>query len=207
MAQTNITTLFLDVGGVLLTNGWDRKARQRAAEKFNLDIDELNDRHAMTFDTYEVGKLSLDEYLQRVVFYTKRSFSPAEFRTFMFAQSQKLPDMIDFVTALKAKHRLKLAVVSNEGRELTEYRVREFKLGSFVDFFVFSCYVHFRKPDADIFRLALDVAQVAPTQVAYLDDRALFAEVANGLGIHGIHHQHVDSTRRTLAALGLPFDG
>jgi len=207
MVQSNITTLFLDVGGVLLTNGWDRKARQRAAEKFNLDADEMNDRHGMTFDTYEVGKLSLDEYLKRVVFYTKRSFSPAEFRAFMFAQSQKLPDMIDFVTALKAKHKLKVAVVSNEGRELTEHRVREFKLGLFVDFFVFSCYVHFRKPDADIFKLALDVAQVAPKQVAYLDDRAMFAEVASGLGIHGIHHQGVDSTRRALAALGLPVDG
>ncbi len=170
MATKQIITLFLDIGGVLLTNGWDRAARSRAADAFGLDHEEMNERHHLTFDTYEEGKLSLDEYLKRVVFYQPRSFTRDEFKAFMFAQSQPYPEMIGLVRKLKDRNGLQVAVVSNEGRELTEYRVREFELGQFVDFFIFSCFVHFRKPDADIYRIALDIAQVQPSQVIYIDD-------------------------------------
>jgi putative hydrolase of the HAD superfamily len=198
-----ITTLFLDIGGVLLTNGWDHVARKRAAEMFHLDQEEMNDRHHLTFDTYEEGKLELDEYLSRVVFYEPRSFTRDDFRAFMFAQSKPYPEMIELVRDLKARHGCKIAVVSNEGRELTEYRVRKFELGTFVDFFISSCFVHYRKPDADIYRIALDTAQVQPSQVAYIEDRAMFVEVARGLGLVGIHHQEAEKTREALAALGL----
>ncbi len=94
----HITTLFLDLGGVLLTNGWDRAARQRAAERFHLDYDETNERHHLTFDTFEEGKLTLDEYLDRVVFYQPRDFSRGTFVEFMYAQSQPYQDMIDWFT-------------------------------------------------------------------------------------------------------------
>lgn len=201
--MANITTLFLDVGGVLLTNGWDRGCRQRAAEKFGLDAKEVDERHRMTFDTYELGKLRLEDYLDRTVFYQPRGFTRDDFIAFMLEQSQLLPDMIDFVTALKQRHGLRVAVVSNEGRVLTEHRVQTFGLGRFVDFFIFSCFVHFRKPDPDIFRLALDVAQVRPEQVAYLDDRKMFTEIAAGMGIHGIHHTGFSTSRDQLAKLGL----
>lgn len=203
MTGTAVTALFLDVGGVLLTNGWDRHARERAAKEFDLNPDETEERHHLTFDTYEVGKLTLEEYLTRVVFYRDRSFTPDQFRTFMFAQSKPFQDMIDLVCRLKARHGLKIAVVSNEGRELTEYRIRTFKLNAFVDFFVSSCFVHFRKPDTDIFRVALDIAQVPAAQVVYIDDRPMFVQVAEGLGIRGILHTGYDSTSAKLASLGL----
>ncbi len=203
MASTPITTLFLDIGGVLLTNGWDRDSRQRAAEKFGLDYDEMNERHHLTFDTYEVGKLSLDEYLNRVVFCRERPFSREDFKAFMFGQSKPFPDMIRLVRDLKARHGLKVAVVSNEGRELTEYRIRHFELGSFIDFFIASSFVHYRKPDADIYRIALDLAQAQPDQVAYIEDRPLFVEVAGTLGIWGIHHIDYATTRAALQTLGL----
>ncbi len=198
-----VTTLFLDIGGVLLTNGWDRTARQLAAETFALDCEEMNERHHLTFDTYEEGKLSLEEYLTRVVFYEKRPFSRDEFRRFMFAQSRPFPEMIELVCRLKERHRLKVAVVSNEGRELNEHRIREFQLGAFVDFFVSSCFVHFRKPDADIYRIALDIAQAEPAQVVYIEDRPMFVEVARGLGISGIVHTGFEATKRELEAFGL----
>lgn len=201
-----INTLFLDVGGVLLTNGWDRAARQRAAKAFNLDLAEMNDRHRMTFDTYETGKLSLEDYLTRVVFHEPRSFTRDDFTSFMYAQSQALPGMMDYVRLLKARHHLRVAIISNEGHELTVHRVRTFPLSEIADFFIFSCYVHLRKPDLDIFRLALNVAQVDAANVAYLDDRPMFAEVASSIGIRGIHHESVDSTRRKLAELGLPLN-
>ena len=198
-----ITTLFLDIGGVLLTNGWDHHERTLAAEKFNLDYDEMNERHHLTFDTYEEGKLSLDEYLDRVVFYQARTFSKEEFKAFMFTQSRPFPEMIELVGKLKNQYCLQVAAVSNEGRELTIYRVQQFKLGTFIDFFISSCFVHYRKPDADLYHIALDIAQVNPEQVVYIDDRAMFVEVAQGLGIKGILHTGYPATRKALEGLGL----
>ena len=202
-SASDITTLFLDIGGVLLTNGWDHKIRARAADKFGLDYDEMNERHHLTFDTYEEGKLSLDEYLNRTVFYEKRSFSQQEFKSFMYAQSQPYPEMIGLIGGLKTRHSLRIAAVSNEGRELTTYRVQQFKLSTFIDIFVSSCFVHYRKPDADIYRIALDIAQASPDQVVYIDDRAMFVEVARGLGIRGIHHKHYETTQKALETMGL----
>jgi putative hydrolase of the HAD superfamily len=202
-----ITTLFLDIGGVLLTNGWDHNARTRAAAQFGLDYEEMNERHHLTFDTYEEGKVSLDEYLNRVVFYQERSFSKEEFKAFMHAQSQPLPEMIEMMRALKAQYGLQVAAVSNEGRELTVYRVRQFKLGEFIDFFISSCFVHYRKPDEDMYRFALDIAQISPPQVVYIDDRPMFVEVAQSLGIKGIIHKDYGTTRSALEALGLLLQG
>lgn len=203
MAPPLITALFLDVGGVLLTNGWDEGLRKRAAETFDLDFTEMNHRHHLTYDTYEAGKLGLDAYLKRVVFYELRSFSMEKFKTFMCAQSQPYPEMISLVRELKSRYRLKVAVVSNEGRELTTYRIRTFKLAEFVDVFISSCFVHLRKPDEDMYRMALDIAQVPPAQMVYIDDRAMFVEVARGLGLRGIHHKSYESTKRELEDLGL----
>jgi putative hydrolase of the HAD superfamily len=201
--SSSVTTLFLDIGGVLLTNGWDHNIRKSAAGKFGLDYDEMNERHHLTFDTYEEGKLSLDEYLNRVVFYQERSFSREEFKTYMYAQSQPFPEMIELMCELKTQYSLEVAAVSNEGRELTVYRVQQFKLDAFIDFFVSSCFVHYRKPDADIYRIALDIAQVSPQQVVYIDDRPMFVEVAQSLDIRGIIHKGYETTRNALEAMGL----
>jgi len=201
--DARIKALFTDVGGVLLTNGWDRGARKRAAEQFHLDLAEMDQRHHLTFDTYEIGKLSLDVYLDRIVFYEPRSFSRDDFKTFVFAQSQPYPEMLELVRQTKVRNKLKLAVVSNEGRELTEYRIRQFGLEGFVDFFVSSCFVHFRKPDTDIFRMAIDLAQTPPDQTVYLDDRPLFVEVARTMGLRAIHHTSYGETKRAFAELGL----
>ena len=201
-----ITTLFLDIGGVLLTNGWDRYARRRAAENFHIDYAEMDERHHLTYDTYESGKLSLKDYLDRVVFYEKRPFSMGDFRNFMFSCSEPFPLMIELVGTLKDKYHLRTIAVSNEGRELTQYRIEQFKLREVIDAFVSSCFVHFRKPDKDIFNIALDISQSSPRQVAYIDDRRLFVEVASGLGIHGIQHTDFSSTNRKLNELGLIYE-
>jgi len=201
--MTTITTLFVDVGGVLLSNGWDRAARTLAGTTFGLDSQEMDERHHLTFDTYEEGKLSLDEYLDRVVFHQQRSFTREQFLAFMYAQSRPIPEMIHLVCRLKSLYGLKIAAVNNEGRELNVHRIAAFRLGAFIDFFISSCFVHFRKPDADIFRIALDIAQVEPAQVVYLEDRPMFVEVAGDLGIAGIVHTGYEATRRELAGFGL----
>jgi len=202
-----ITALFLDIGGVLLTDGWDHHARKRAATHFKLKLTEMEDRHHLTFDTYEEGKLTLEEYLDRVVFHQKRPFTRAQFRRFMFAQSKPYPEMIELIRKLKAKCGLKIAVVSNEARELNAYRIRKFKLAGFVDSFVSSSFVHVRKPDADIFRLALDIAQVPARRVVYIENTPMFVQVAEGLGIRSILHTDYKSTCAKLASFGLDIAG
>ncbi|MCA9954918.1 MAG: HAD family phosphatase [Anaerolineales bacterium] len=206
MTQTPITTLFLDIGGVLLTNGWGRASRRQVAADLNLDFAEINERHHLTFDTYEEGKLSLDDYLQRVIFYEKRPFTPQAFKEIMFAQSRPFPDTINLLSRLKDRYQLKVAAVSNEGRELTAYRIHQFNLTALFDAFIVSSFVHIRKPDADMYRLALDVAQSPPEQVVYLDDRTMLVEVARSLGIHGIHHTTLANTQHALAELGLTLE-
>jgi putative hydrolase of the HAD superfamily len=203
---TPITTLFLDIGGVLLTDGWDHHARRRAAKNFKLEFAEMENRHHLTFDTYEEGKLSLEEYLGRVVFYQKRPFSRAQFRRFMFAQSQPFPQMIALVVQLKLRYGLKITVVSNEARELNAHRIRKFKLDGFVDSFVSSCFVHMRKPDVDIFQLALDITQAQARQVVYIENTPMFVQIAEGLGIRSILHTNYASTCAILASLGLRND-
>jgi putative hydrolase of the HAD superfamily len=200
---TAIACMFVGVGGVLLTDGWDHHARKRAASTFKLKWAEMEERHHLTFETYEEGKLSLEEYLGHVVFYQKRAFTRAQFRHFMFAQSKAFPEMIELVARLKVQHRLKIAVISNEGRELNTYRIRKFKLDDLVDFFVSSCFVHVRKPDAEIFRLALDIAQVNPRHGVYIENTPMFVQVAEGLGIRSVLHTDFKSTCAKLASLGL----
>ncbi len=203
MDDKPITHLFTDLGGVLLTNGWDRALRHRTAEHFGLDSAAMDERHNLTYDTYESGKMGLAAYLDRVVFYEPRPFSHDEVIAFILGAARAFPEMIDLVCRLKARHGIKVAVVSNEGRELTADRIRRFRLDSFVDFFIVSAYVHFRKPDEDIFRVALDIAQAEPERVVYIEDRPMFVEVAASLGMHAIWHQGLEPTRERLASHGL----
>ena len=201
--NSEITTLFLDIGGVLLTNGWDRHSRRAAVEKFNLDFDELDERHHLTFDTYEEGKLDLDTYLNRIVFYKERPFPKEDFKRFMFAQSKPLEEMLEFTRKLIEKHKLRAMAVSNEGRELTEYRIRKFGLVPMIDAFILSCFVHYRKPDIDMYKIALNISQARADEVVYIDDRPMFVEVASTLGIKGVSHVDFESTRKSLAEYGL----
>jgi len=205
--STPITCVFLDIGGVLLTDGWDHHARRRAARNFKLEWTAMEYRHNLNFATYEEGKLTLEEYLRRVVFYQKRPFSRVQFRRFMFAQSKPYPDMIEVFAQLKVRYGLKIVVVSNEARELNAYRIRKFKLGRFVDAFISSCFVHLRKPDAEIFRLALDIAQAPARQVLYIENTPMFVQIAEGLGIRSILHTDYKSTCAKLASFGFENEG
>jgi putative hydrolase of the HAD superfamily len=199
MKGEQIGKLFLDIGGVLLTNGWGGSSRKLAAEKFNLDFKEMDERHHLTFDTYEMGKLTLDQYLKRLVFYEPRDFSVDDFKKFMFEQSKPFPENIEFFKELKAKHKLHVIAVSNEGRELNEYRIKTFKLHELFDAFVSSCYVKFRKPDTDIFHIACDIAHTLPSQTLMIDDRLMFVEVARSVGIHAMQYTSLESIKEKIS--------
>jgi putative hydrolase of the HAD superfamily len=198
-----ITTLFVDVGGVLLTNGWDHLERKRVAKHFKLDWAEMDERHRLVFETHEEGKLSFEEYLDWVVFYEKRPFTRNQFRDFMFTQSKPFPKMLELVAQLKARHGLKVVVISNESREVNAYRIRTFGLDRLVDAFISSCFVGMRKPDIQVFRLALDLAQTAPARAVFIDNTPMFVQIAERLGMQSVLHVDYESTRTKLTSLGL----
>lgn len=193
--ENKIKTLFLDIGGVLLSNGWDRNARQRSRDKFGLDKEEMENRHALIFDTYELGKATFEDYLHFTIFHVKRDFTVQEFKTFMYEQSTPIEGAIEYFTALKKQHGFKVVALSNEPRDLNEYRIEKFKLKELFDFFISSCYVHLRKPDAEIFTLALDISQANKENSLYVDDRLLYIEMASSLGIPSLHYQNLDSAK------------
>jgi putative hydrolase of the HAD superfamily len=172
-------------------------------KKFKLEAVEMEARHQMVFDTYEEGKLTENEYLDHVVFFRSRPFTRTAFRKFMFAQSTPYPRMLALVRELKAKYQLKIVAVSNEARVLNDYRILKFKLDAIVDAYISSCYVHLRKPDADIFRLALDVAHTPAQQVVYVENTPMFVKIATGLGIRSVLHTDYRSTCAKLASFGL----
>ncbi|MFN7171499.1 MAG: HAD family hydrolase [Fimbriimonadaceae bacterium] len=181
-------TVFSDVGGVILTNGWDRKARRDAAEQFCLDLAELDERHHLTFDSYERGQIDLQEYLYRTVFYEPRPFTEDQYRTFMFDRSKPLEPTLSGYWALRDRYSFRLAAISNEGKDLAQHRIDKFELAKLFDSVLFSGFVGLRKPDVAIFKLALHVSLAKPEDSIYVDDRLMFVQIARSYGLRGIHH-------------------
>jgi len=198
-----IRAIFWDVGGVLLTNAWDRVQRSAALEHFHLDEEEFHDRHEMVVSSFERGKITLDEYLDRTVFYRTRPFSREEFREFMFGLSLPLPGAIEFARSLADSGRYAMGTINNESRELNLYRIEKYGLRSIFDVFVSSCFVGLRKPEKDIYRVALEVTQCQPEGCCFIDDRALNLECAQKLGMKTIEMQTVEQLRQDLGKLGI----
>lgn len=196
-----IKVVFFDVGGVLLNNGWGHQSRQEAARIFGMDYSEMEVLHSFIFNTYEIGKITLDDYLDTVVFNHPRDFTREDFRTFMFAQSEELPGLLQWLKDWKRSCGFRIISVNNEGRELNEYRIKKFGLHDCFDAFISSCEVGMRKPDPGIFKLAMGIAQVTPAECVYFDDRIMLAQAAQKLGIRAIHHQDFSSTRKILEEL------
>ena len=198
-----IRAIFWDVGGVLLTNAWDRTERAAALEHFQLDPEEFHARHEMVVSSFERGKITLDEYLDRTVFYRPRPFTREMFRDYMFSLSQPCPEVLEFARALTDSGRYLMGTINNESRELNYYRIEKFGLRMVFRLFVSSCFVGFRKPERDIYRLALEITQVPAEQCCFIDDRALNLECAAKLGMHTIQMQQVEQLRGDLAKLGV----
>lgn len=198
-----ISTILWDFGGVLLTNGWDRGSRRQAAERFNLDWDEFEDRHELLLSAFETGKVSLGEYLQRVIFYKERSFTPTDFEKFFFEQSQAMPESLAILSELADTGMYFNAALNNESLELNEFRIRQFNLADYFDAFFSSCYLACRKPDPKIYRLALYITQSAPEECLFVDDRALNLECARELGMRTILFKRARQLRADLASEGV----
>ena len=199
-----VTAIFWDIGGVILTNGWDRDSRKRAMDVFGLDWEEFLDRHDLANPAFEMGELSLDEYLNRTVFYRPRPFSREDFKEFLFAQSQELPEsraLLDRLSGGECKYLV--AAINNEGSGVNEHRIDRFDLRrNFVAFFS-SCYVGLRKPDEAIYRLALEVTGRQPEESVFIDDRPINLEYAARLGMRAIQFEDPVQLERELARHGV----
>lgn len=198
---TIIKAVFMDIGGVLLTNGWGHESRQKAAKVFGFDYEEVNDLHNSIYNVFEIGSISLDEYLDTVLFDHPRDFTKAEFKQFMFDQSVELPDMLTWMKSWKNEFQLPLFALSNESRELNDYRIKKFNLHELFDGFFSSCYLGFRKPDPRIYKAGLEIAQVKPEACLYVDDRLLLINAGKKMGMSILHHQNFEKTKSILELL------
>jgi len=198
-----IRGIFWDVGGVLLTNAWDHTERAAALEHFHLDEEEFRGRHEMVVSSFERGKITLDEYFDRTVFYSARPFTRDAFRDYMFSLSQPLPGSLEFARALGGSGRYFMGTINNESRELNNHRIEKFGLRKIFRLFISSCFVGLRKPERDIYRLALETTQIPADGCCFIDDRALNLECAAKLGMQTIQMQNVEQLRGDLAKLGV----
>lgn len=200
METNDLKILFFDIGGVILTNGWGHESRKLASEQFGLDYAEVNALHTFIFNVYEIGSVTLDEYLDTVIFNHPRDFAREDFKEFIYQQSIELPTL-KWLKEWKKDCGFRIISINNEGKELNDYRVKKFKLHDFFDAFVSSCEVKLRKPDPNIWKLAMGIAQVAPNQCVYFDDRIMFVNAAQKLGIRSFLHTDLESTKKILQQL------
>jgi putative hydrolase of the HAD superfamily len=199
--MSEIHAIFWDVGGVLLTNAWDHTERAAALEHFRLDEKEFHGRHEMVVSSFERGKISLDDYLDRTVFYRSRSFTREEFRDYMLSLSRPMTDVLAFARDLAASGKYFMGTINNESRELNLHRIKKFGLRDIFRVFVSSCFVGLRKPESGIYRLALEITQINPEQCCFIDDRALNLECAEKLGMRTIQMQTLEQLRGDLGKL------
>jgi putative hydrolase of the HAD superfamily len=198
-----IRALFWDVGGVILSNAWDHTERRAAIEHFQLEEKEFQERHELVVSSFERGKITLDEYLARTVFYCKRPFAREAFADYMFSLSQPIPEVLDFARSLADSGKYFMGTINNESRELNLYRIEKYRLREVFPLFVSSCFVGLRKPEREIYRLALELTQKPAEECCFIDDRALNLECAANLGMHTIEMQTMQQVRRDLEKLGV----
>ena len=198
-ASTAITTLWWDVGGVLLTNGWDRTARAKAAATFGFEVETFEARHAIVVQEFECGRLTLDAYLSCTLFDESREFSREAVVSFMYAQSKPLPDSLRLLEQLGKTGLYRMVMFNNESRELNRYRIERFGLAPQFDVFCSSCFLGLRKPDLRLYRAALDLTQADPERCLLIDDRADNLAPAVTLGIHTLHFRNARRLATDLA--------
>jgi putative hydrolase of the HAD superfamily len=198
-----IHAIFWDVGGVLLSNAWDHTERAAALEHFRLGQDEFHARHEMVVSSFERGEISLDEYLDRTIFYRNRPFPREEFRDYMFSLSQPMPEVLAFARGLAEGGKYFMGTINNESRELNLYRIAKYSLQKIFCVFFSSCFVGLRKPESGIYQMALEITQINPQQCCFIDDRALNLECAAKLGMRTIQMQNLNQLQADLGKLGV----
>jgi putative hydrolase of the HAD superfamily len=183
----------------------DHGERARLVEHFGLEAGDFEDRHHMLSAAVDAGQLDLDQYLDRTIFYRPRSFSKQAVRDFICAQSETLPGSLDLMARVAQARKVFMATLNNESRELNLHRIEKFELRKYFSVFFSSCYLGVSKPNAQIYRLALDISQRQPEECVFIDDRPLNLECARRLGLHTIQFLNAGQLENDLRNLGLEF--
>ncbi|MGP8269600.1 MAG: HAD-IA family hydrolase [Terracidiphilus sp.] len=196
--------MLFDVGGVLLTNGWDQRERTAVIGHFQIDLAAFEALHKDYYDAWERASLSLTEYLNATVFYEPRSFSRDEFFAFMLTQSKPQPDgALGILKELAASNQCLLGALNNEARETNKYRFDHFGLRELFKVALSSCYLGLRKPEPAIYRRALDILGRPAERILFIDDRAENVAGAAAAGLKAIRFQGAEALRRELASLAV----
>jgi putative hydrolase of the HAD superfamily len=200
-----ISALFWDVGGVLLSNAWDHEQRQQTLKQFGLNEDEaeFESRHETLVSSFERGKIRLQEYLERTIFYRPRPFTIEAFTQHMLSLSQPYPNALRLAKELAQSGKYLMSTINNESKELNLFRIQTFGLREIFSLFVSSCFVGLRKPEEGIYRLALEITQKPPEECCFIDDRRLNLDSAAKLGMHVIQMKDAKQLRRELQTLGV----
>ena len=196
--KSKVKVVFMDIGGVLLSNGWGHESREKASVIFGFDYQEMEILHNFIYNVFEIGSISLDDYLDTILFYKPRTFTKEDFKKFMYAESYELPELLEWSKSWKRQTALSVFALSNESLELNDYRIKTFDLHELFDGFFSSCYLKMRKPDPRIFVRAMEIAQVLPSECLYFDDRPMLVKAAKKLGMNSILHQDVENTKSIL---------
>ncbi len=196
--------ILFDVGGVLLTNGWDTRERAAAVKNFGLDAAALEIRHEEFFAAWERGEISGKAYLNAVVFYEPRNFPRGEFFAFMLSQSQLLPDgALPILEELSASNHYLLGALNNEARETNANRFSRFGLRRYFKIAFSSCYMGLRKPEPAMYRRAIDILGCPPQRILFIDDREENVAGAATAGIKAIKFTGAAALRSELVSLGV----
>ncbi|MGA8729644.1 MAG: HAD-IA family hydrolase [Terracidiphilus sp.] len=196
--------ILFDVGGVLLTNGWDHCERAVVLDQFHLDHAAFEVRHTAQNDAWERDLIDLRAYLDATVFYESRNFSHVEFFAAMCAQSRLLPDgALGILKKLAASDKCMVGVLNNEAREPNRYRFDTFGLRGCIGFAFSSCFLGLRKPQPAIYRRALDILGKPAGRILFIDDRAENLVTAASEGMKTILFEGAESLRSDLTDLGV----
>ena len=194
--------ILFDVGGVLLTDGWDHAERAAAVKQFQLNAEDLEARHLSIFAAWERDAVGLDAYLDAVVFYMPRPFSRNEFFEFVLSQSKLLNGgALSILWEIAASDKCMVGALNNEARATNDYRFTKFGLREYFQVAFSSCYLGLRKPDPAIYRRVLDILGAPPERVLFIDDRQQNVDGAAMAGMKAVRFQSEAALRANLAEL------
>jgi putative hydrolase of the HAD superfamily len=188
--------ILFDVGGVMLTNGWDHVERAAVLKHFSLDRTAFEARHEKPYDALERDTIDMYAYLETTIFHEPRTFTPDDFIAVMKSQSVPIPsNAMGVLREISTSCKFLVGVLNNESRLLHEYRMEKYGLEPYLEIQLSSCYLGMRKPDADIYRRAIDIVGRPANRILFIDDRAANAQAARDAGMQAIQFLGEDQLR------------
>jgi len=192
MIQPPIEVILYDLGNVILPFSHFQIAEKLSRFSQRIEFQNPAKIFSYLFDFekgavngYEVGKVSSLEFFQSLKEFFKLSLSFEEFIPIwndIFLENQEVSQ-----TILSQKGKWKLGLLSNTNPLHFDYVLKKFPILRTFDKWILSHEVGFKKPRVEIFKRAIEWANVTPPKILFIDDMKEHVEVAISLGMQGIH--------------------